>query len=326
MPNDEMSLEALQKKMAELQSDLGDLQQLYDNTLEHATSLEEDLVNQNKRMQVLQNKMRKYLSPQLYAALLGGTADASTKVHARKKLAIYFSDLVGFSDLTDSIEPELLSDVLNAYLTRMSEIALKYGGTVYKFIGDAILVFFGDPEAIDDVTHVRQCTAMALEMREELFRLRELWKIKGINRTLQARAGINIGYCTAGNFGSENRMDYTIIGGQVNIASRLQAAAQPDSILMSSAAYSLVEDFVEARPLGLMSLKGIHTGVEVYEVLGLRSGTLGQNTAQYLQVKNSRIEIQAMNIDLDSASDGDLEIMRKALSQALVALSVGKSK
>lgn len=325
MSDDVESLDALQKKFAELQADLGDLQQLYDNALEHATSLEEDLVNQNQRMQVLQNKMRKYLSPQLYDALLGGTADASTKIHARKKLAIYFSDLVGFSDLTDSIEPELLSDVLNAYLTRMSEIALKYGGTVDKFIGDAILVFFGDPETIDDVTHVHQCAAMALEMREELFRLRELWKIKGISRNLQARAGINIGYCTAGNFGSEKRMDYTIIGGQVNIASRLQSAAPPDGILISQAAYSLVEDFIEARYLGPMALKGIHTSVEVYELLGLRSGTAGTDTARYLDVNNSRMQLKSMDIDLENVTETDLEIMRKALSQALVALSVRKN-
>ena len=315
-----------QDKITALQDDLNDLQQLYDNTLEHATSLENELVSQNQRMQGLQNKMRKYLSPQLYDALLGGTADASTKMHARKKLAIYFSDLVGFSDLTDSIEPELLSDVLNAYLTRMSEIALKYGGTVDKFIGDAILVFFGDPQAINDVTHVRQCVAMALEMREELFRLREIWKIKGINRTLQARAGINLGYCTAGNFGSESRMDYTIIGGQVNIASRLQAAATPDSILMSRAAYTLVEDFVEARLLGPMQLKGIHASVDVFELLGLRSDSkTDQDVGKYLQLEQGHVRLQALDIDLKSTDQAELELLSKALSQALVSLSLNRN-
>ena len=311
----------LEQKYLALENELKDLQTLYENNLEHGTSLENELISQNQRMQNLQNKMKKYLSPQLYEALLGGSTDPSNRGHRRKKLAIYFSDMVGFSDLTDSIEPELLSDVLNSYLNRMAEIAIRHGGTVDKFIGDAILVFFGDPESIDDVTHVRKCTAMALEMREELYRLRELWKHKGITRTLQVRAGINFGYCTVGNFGSERRMDYTVIGGQVNLASRLQAAAPPDRIYLSSAAYALVEDFVEARSIGTITVKGIHTPVEVFELLALKSGVGEQGHTRYLKIEGARVSLSPLDMALTQIPEDELQWIQKALCQALVSIS-----
>ena len=110
----------LQTRIAELEDDLSDLQILYETTMEHGTELENELVTQNERMEALQNRMRKYLSPQLYQALVGGYGESSTAVHSRTKLTIYFSDIVGFSDLTDATEPETLSAVLNSYLTQMS--------------------------------------------------------------------------------------------------------------------------------------------------------------------------------------------------------------
>ncbi len=309
------------KKYEELQSEMNDLQVLYENNLDHSSSLENELMDQNKATEELRDKMKKYLSPQLYQALLGGTTSADTKVHARKKLVIYFSDVVGFSDLTDTIEPELLSDVLNSYLTRMSEIALKYGGTVDKFIGDAIMVFFGDPEYIDDTTHARQCVAMALEMREQHFLLRETWKAKGIDRTIQVRAGINIGYCTVGNFGSDYRMDYTIVGGQVNVASRLQSAAPPDSIYLSRQVFVLVEDFVQTRHIGPVSLKGIHAPIEVYEALRLVDGAHSDAIGHLAQISEDKIQLKALDIDLVQASDAEILDIQKALSQVLVGIS-----
>ncbi len=297
---------------------------LYENNLDHSSSLENELIDKNRAMEELRDKMKKYLSPQLYQALLGGTTSTDTHVHSRKKLVIYFSDVVGFSDLTDTIEPELLSDILNSYLTRMSEIALKYGGTVDKFIGDAVMVFFGDPEATDDTTHVRQCVGMALEMREQLFVLREAWRTKGIDRTIQVRAGINIGYCTVGNFGSDYRMDYTIIGGQVNTAARLQSAAKPDSIYISAAASSLVEDFAELRFVGPLSLKGIHTPVEVFEVLRLKQSHEEVGRPSLAQLHGRRLRISSIDLDLADASDEEIHDLQRALSQVLVGLSTRK--
>jgi len=309
---------ALRARIAELESELADLQVLYETTMEHGTALENELMAQNERMALLQNKMRKYLSPQLYEALLGGITNADTGAHIRTRLTIYFSDIVGFSDLTDSIEPEFLSEILNTYLTRMSEVALKYGGTIDKFIGDAIMVFFGAPEFKDDVTHARQCVRMAAEMREVLYALRETWKTKGITRNLQVRAGINAGICTVGNFGSERRMDYTIIGGQVNLAARLQSAAPPDGIYMSAAVYSLVEDIVEARYVGTLQLKGIHEPQEVWELIGLREDRA--TISPYLTIQNNRLQLKPLDIDLTELSDAERAAIRKALARAMVHL------
>jgi class 3 adenylate cyclase len=322
VPKKEFDLQ--QVRIDELESELADLQVLYETTMEHGTALENELSAQNDRMEALQNKMRKYLSPQLFQALVGGTADANTRSHSRTKLTIYFSDMVGFSDLTDAIEPELLSDVLNTYLTRMSEIALTHGGTIDKFVGDAIMVFFGAPEFIDDISHARSCVRMAVEMRTELYRLREEWQRKGITGKLQVRAGINSGICTVGNFGSENRMDYTIIGGQVNLAARLQSAAPPDSIYLSSATYSMVEDLVEARYIGPTQMKGIHVPVEVWEVMGLRADKTA--TSPYLNIYDNRLHLAELDLDLTRLSDEKRAAIQLALARAMVQLSAESGK
>jgi class 3 adenylate cyclase len=309
--------------VAELESDLADLQILYENTMEHGTALENELMIQNRRMETLQNQMRKYLSPQLYQALLGGTADTNTKRHTRTRLTVYFSDMVGFSDLTDAIEPELLSDVLNSYLTRMSEIALAHGGTIDKFIGDAMMVFFGAPEFVDDVDHARRCVRMALEMREELCRLREEWRPKGISGTLRVRAGINTGICTVGNFGSEHRMDYTIIGGQVNLAARLQALAAPDSIYLSGSTYALVEDIVSARHVGPTQVKGIHAPVDVWELTDLRDDQAAGSP--YISLEPGRLRLQALDLDPAALPDHERAAIQRALAQALLRLGQRKA-
>src|SRR4051812_11962713 len=310
---------ALLAQIAELESDNADLQILYETTMEHGTSLENELMLQNQRMELLQNQMRKYLSPQLYQALLGGTADTGTTIHRRTRLTIYFSDMVGFSDLTDTIEPELLSDVLNSYLTRMSEIALTHGGTIDKFIGDAMMVFFGAPELLDDVEQARRCVRMALEMRAELERLRQEWRLKGISNALRVRAGINTGYCTVGNFGSEHRMDYTIIGGQVNLAARLQAVAPPDSVYVSSMTYTLVEDMVEARHIGPINVKGIHAPVDVWELLCLRADS--RTESPYLDIQDGRMRMPELDLDPERLSDSDRAALQQALSKALAYIA-----
>jgi len=315
---------ALRARIAELEANLADIQILYDITMEHGDTLENELMSQNERMEILQNKMRKYLSPQLYRALMSDITDASTKSNTRVKLTIYFSDIVGFSNMTDTIEPELLSETLNTYLTRMSEIALAHGGTVDKFIGDAIMVFFGAPEFIDDVSHARHCTLMALEMRDALIPLREEWKRKGIPGDFQVRAGINSGICTVGNFGSERRMDYTIIGNQVNLASRLQSIAPPDCIYLSESAYLLIEDMVEARYIGSRQVKGIHTPVEVWELIGLEKDK--KAVSPYLNVRDNHLQFEKLDLDLINLPDDERTAIQKALSRALIYLSSRESQ
>jgi len=319
MTDDTDKITPLQTRIAELESELADIQMLYDITMEHGATLENELMAHNDRMEALQDKMRKFLSPQLFQALVGGTANASTKSHARIKLTVYFSDIVGFSDLTDNMEPELLSATLNSYLTCMSEIALKYGGTIDKFIGDAVMVFFGAPEFENDTIHAERCVRMALEMRDALIPLRDEWLRKGIPGKFQVRAGINSGICTVGNFGSDQRMDYTIIGNQVNMASRLESIAPPDCIYLSDATYALIEDLVTAEFIGPRQMKGIHMPVEVWELIGLQE----DNTAvsAYLNMDSNHLELKPLDLDLTTLPDDERISIQKALSRALIHLS-----
>lgn len=153
-------------------------------------------------------------------------------------MTIFFSDIVNFTSTTEGMETEDLTDLLNSYLEEMSRIAIKYGGTIDKFIGDAILIFFGDPLSQGVKEDAKACASMAIEMRDRLKELQEKWYSFGIQNPFQVRAGITTGYCTVGNFGSKSRMDYTIIGNQVNIASRLESNAKPDQILISHETFS----------------------------------------------------------------------------------------
>ncbi len=310
----EHEFEKLQAEYKKIKQELDDLRILNENTIEHGTALENELVEQNAKLNALQNKMKKYLSPQLYNQLLGGKDDVAL-VHTRKKLSVFFSDIVGFSEITDSIESELLSDVLNQYLNKMAEISTKWGGTIDKFIGDAVMVFFGDPEFIDDVTHAKNCVHMALEMLDELRKLRVRWQEMGLFHTLQIRVGINTGYCTVGNFGSADRMDYTIVGGQVNIASRLESIAEPDSIYLSHAAYSLIQDEFDCGYVGNITVKGVHHPIEVYKLIGLRKRETG--IAPPLQKTKSGFVLKGIEFDAASCGINTREAIRRSLFEAL---------
>ena len=227
-------------------------------------SLEDKISERTATINTLNDKMKRYLSPQLYASIAGGERDASVDRYYRKKLTVFFSDVVNFTATTDSLEPEDLSGLLNSYLEHMATIALKYGGTIDKYVGDAIMVFFGDPEFTSDKDHALRAVKMAMEMQSYMISFREEWRKKGVENPFHVRVGINTGFCTIGNFGSETKMDYTIIGNNVNMAARFEAAAEPDSILMSPETYILVKDEIECVLAGEYSLKGITGTIKAY--------------------------------------------------------------
>jgi adenylate cyclase len=184
----------------------------------------------------------------------------------RKKLTIFFSDVVNFTSITERMQPEELTALLNEYLTEMSQIATRHGGTVNKFIGDAILVFFGDPKTQGVVEDARACLHMAFDMQRRLAELNVKWRNQGIEQPFRARMGINSGYCNVGNFGSDERMDYTIIGVEANLAARLQSIAEPGGIVLSYETFMLVSNMVRARALEPLNLKGIARPVVPYVV------------------------------------------------------------
>jgi class 3 adenylate cyclase len=302
------------REMERLRSQMQDLKIMYENTVEHGTLVEDELEEKNRRINNLLTLMRTYLPSQVYDSIATGKL-TSKLMYKRQKLTMFFSDIVGFTEVTDTLEAETLSALLNEYLTEMSALAGVYGGTVDKFIGDAIVIFFGDPQFIDDETHAKQCVRMAVEMLEKVKLLSDKWRSAGASNGLAVRMGVNTGYCTVGNFGSEARMDYTIIGGQVNIAARLEKIADKNSIFISENTYSLVQDVVEVEGPRMVDVKGIHFPVKVYKIIGLKTGADARE-AQYTEFGNG-ILLRQLYYEPGSTTprerDSLLEDLKKAI-------------
>ena len=224
------------------------------------------------RLEEISKRWASYLSPQVFNSIFSSDTTIIKK-HQRKNLTIFFSDIVSFTDLSDTLEPELLATLINNYLSEMTNIAIEYGGTIDKFIGDAILVFFGDPESRGNKEDAMACVSMALEMLEKLELLREAWRERGLARSLNARMGIHSGVCTVGNFGSEDRLDYTVIGNGVNLAARLETNSESNKILISEDTYLLVKEEIKCIKKQEISVKGVSYPIQTYEVSGFTSSS-----------------------------------------------------
>src|SRR6516225_1609247 len=174
-----------------------------------------ELETANQFHATLSTKISRYLSPQIYRSIFSGQKDVIIHTE-RKKLTIFFSDIQDFTAITERLQPEQITQLLNKYFTEMSRIALAHGGTIDKFIGDAVLIFFGDPETKGDVDDAKSCLRMAVEMQHQIAGLNAEWRNAGIQDPIRVRMGINTGFCDVGNFGSNDRMDYTIIGAEAN--------------------------------------------------------------------------------------------------------------
>ena len=226
-----------------------------------------ELSFKTERLEKISNQLAKYLSPQIYKNIFETDMD-KVETYTRKKLTVFFSDIKEFTSLSDTLDPDLLAEIINEYLSEMTEIALHFGGTIDKFIGDAILIFFGDPETEGTALDAEKCVNMAIAMRKRVGELDEVWKKKkGITQGLQVRTGISTGYCTVGNFGSVQRVDYTVLGSPVNLAARLEAACGPQEILVSPETKSLVAKvfkFEEKKPI---KLKGFSETVKPYQLI-----------------------------------------------------------
>ena len=222
--------------------------------------------NRAEMLQSLSTKLSKYLSPQVYESIFSGEKDV-TLSSSRKKLTIFFSDIVNFTDTTDQMESEDLTSLLNEYLSEMTDIALRYGATIDKYIGDAVMIFFGDPKSHGVTEDAVLCIQMAVAMQSRMAELREHWRRQGFTRPLSIRVGIHTGYCTVGNFGTESRMDYTILGSPVNLASRIESSAEPGTVYISEETYLLVKDQIRCVAARTITPKGFSKEVQLYRVL-----------------------------------------------------------
>ncbi|MBM3091410.1 HAMP domain-containing protein [Ensifer sp. T173] len=262
---------------------------------------EENLAEKSAALEALSSKLAKYLAPQVYNSIFTGRQDVRI-ASQRKKLTICFSDIAGFTETTDKMESEDLTQLLNHYLTEMSKIALEHGATIDKYVGDAILMFFGDPETRGVKEDALACVEMALAMQKRMSELAEIWRDIGIETPLRCRIGIHTDYCTVGNFGSEDRMDYTIIGGAVNLASRLEQEAPAGAVLISYETFAQVKDTIACVELGHVQIRGIAYPVATYRVLDLKTNLVAARSAVRTELPHLRLEAEP---ELMSAGERD---------------------
>jgi class 3 adenylate cyclase len=209
-------------------------------------------------------RLSSYLAPQVVHAITSGQSTYAMG-NARKQLTMVFVDIRGFTEFSDAAEPEEVIGSLNAYLSRMTDLVFKYEGTLDKFLGDGMLVFFNDPLPQPD--HARRAVQMALDMHEHA---REMRREGHVESPLSLGIGISTGFVTVGTIGSEHRMEYTVVGTQVNLAARLVNVAEPGQIIISQRTYELVRDMVDAEQVGPLTVKGFQRPVTAYNVLGLK--------------------------------------------------------
>ena len=269
-----------------------------------------DISREQEKAARLARNLAKYLSPQVWESIFSGKKSVRLETQ-RKKLTVFFSDIKGFTELAEELEAEALTDLLNTYLNEMSKICLKYGGTIDKFVGDCVMVFFGDPSSKGAKKDAVNAVSMAIAMRKHMKVLRQQWRAQGITKPLEIRMGLNTGYCTVGNFGADTRMDYTIIGRDVNLASRLESNAEAGEILVSHETYSLIKDVIMCRDKGQLTVKGMSRPVQVYQVVDFRRD-LGA-TSSFLE---HELPGFSMYLDTNNIQGVDKERVIKALQQA----------
>ncbi len=276
--------------LAEIRFDANQL--LLRRVLEEAEQQKNLVQKQKEDTEKLSSKLGKYLPPQIHNALFSDQFDTGIATK-RKKLTIFFSDIKNFTSSSEGLQPEDLTKYLNEYFSEMTDIALTYGATIDKYIGDAMMVFFGDPESKGEREDARACIKMALNMQRKIKSLQNKWRNEGFYEPFQIRMGINTGYCNVGHFGSEQRLTYTIIGGEVNIAQRLEAAAPSDGILMSYESYAHAQDLVEVDELNSITMKGINREIKVFSVIrDLKTKKIAKNESKISPIKSERNSLE----------------------------------
>tara|TARA_B110000503_G_C7039878_1_gene367758 strand:+ start:78 stop:1028 length:951 start_codon:yes stop_codon:yes gene_type:complete len=295
MQDDSVGLEEqfalLKKENAKLKMETS-LRKTLANELEKQKVISEEAkqvaLSAAEELKSLSLNLSRYVSPQIYKKVF----DEQTSVQlnsVRKKLTVFFSDIVGFTQMTDELESEDLTDLLNVYLNAMATIAVRHGATIDKYIGDAVMIFFGDPDSSGTTQDAKKCIEMAIEMQEFISRNASDWVERhALNRDLEVRIGIGTGYCTVGNFGSDDRLDYTVLGKTVNLAARLESNARPGSILVSNETYKVTKGLFDFDDGHSYNLKGLQAQVKAYEVI------IKENTKCSVAFAGKNIELKIM--------------------------------
>lgn len=256
------NLDALPQETEALQDDLTQMAKAFarqkrqiDRLVKLSDANEARLTDANETLSSLTRNLSRFVPRTVVEQLMKG-GDEQLASTERREITVFFSDIIGFTEMTERLAPEKLAALMSDYFTEMSAICDLWGGTLDQFIGDAVVIFFGAPTSQSVQKDARRAIMMALDMQERLVALRESWASKGYVVPLHVRIGLATGYCNVGNFGSDTRLHYTALGGTMNEAARIQALCPKDGILVSESCYLQAKDDFAWENKGATSLKG----------------------------------------------------------------------
>jgi len=224
----------------------------------------QDQVTQLERL----GRLKRFFSPLLAELIVAGGAEDPLRTH-RREVTVVFLDLRGFTAFAETAEPEEVMGVLRDYHAEMGKLIQDHEGTLERFTGDGMMIFFNDPVPVPNPAE--RAIRMAVAMRDRVRELTTVWRKRGYD--LNLGVGISQGYATIGAIGFEGRWDYGAIGSVTNLASRLCGEAKPGQILLSQRVWGTVEDLVEVESVGELSLKGFHRPVAAYNLIRLKAST-----------------------------------------------------
>jgi class 3 adenylate cyclase/CheY-like chemotaxis protein len=239
------------------------IKQMHDTLDEWNRSLTEKVKQQVDELQRV-NRLKRYLSPQIAETIL--REDENLFKSHRREITVVFLDLRGFTSFSDNAEPEEVMEVLRGYHAAMGKLIFDFDGTLERFAGDGIMIFFNDPIPCAD--HTEKAVRMALAMQSKVEELRAEWLKRGYE--LDLGIGMAAGYATLGNIGFEGRMDYSAIGNVTNLAARLCAEAKARQVLTNQRTLSKIEKLVDYEPLEELQLKGVARPVAAFNIVKLK--------------------------------------------------------
>ena len=241
------------------------IRQLWEQVAELNRTLEQRVTEQVGQLERL-GRLKRFFSPQLAELIVAGDAEDPLKSH-RREITVVFLDLRGFTAFAETAEPEEVMGVLREYHAEMGRLILEHEGTLERFTGDGMMIFFNDPVPVPNPGE--RAVRMALAMRDRVGELLEKWRRRGYE--LDFGVGIAQGYATIGAIGFEGRWDYGAIGTVTNLAARLCGEAKPAQILVSQRLLGAVDEIVRAESVGALALKGFAKAVPVFNVVGVKA-------------------------------------------------------
>ncbi len=240
------------------------IKELWDQVMDLNRTLEQRVDEQVAQLERM-GRLKRFFSPQLAELIVSGDAEDPLRSH-RREITVVFLDLRGFTAFAETAEPEEVMGVLREYHAEMGRLVLEHEGTLERFTGDGMMIFFNDPVPVPNPAE--RAIRMALAMRERVAGLAQGWRKRGFD--LDFGVGIAQGYATIGAIGFEGRWDYGAIGTVTNLAARLCGEAQPGQVLISRRMIGTVEELVDAEPVGELALKGFSRPVSVFNVVRLK--------------------------------------------------------